>query len=113
MKRPPLPSARYDRIQLPPPIGSNTADTPAARCTKSSLRSGMSAANEGGRRNMLLAGASFAWLGVAGLLPGKSARWCNIMTEKKKHPGWFRQDLGHLLGLLEEKSIRRLAGKSC
>ncbi|MGB8322770.1 MAG: medium chain dehydrogenase/reductase family protein [Candidatus Acidiferrum sp.] len=67
---------------------------------------GMSAALERGRRNMLLAVASFAWLGVAGLLPGKSARWYNIMTEKKKHPEWFREDLTRLLTMLEEKSIR-------
>ena len=67
---------------------------------------GMSAAIEGGRRSMLLAGASFAWLGVAGLLPGKSARWYNIMAEKKKHPEWFREDLTRLLRMLEEKSIR-------
>ena len=32
---------------------------------------GMSAALEGGRRNMVLALASFAWLGLAGLVPGK------------------------------------------
>jgi len=67
---------------------------------------GMSAAIEGGRRNMLLALASFAWLGIAGLLPGKSARFYNVMTEKKKHPEWFREDLSHLFSLLSEKSIR-------
>jgi NADPH:quinone reductase-like Zn-dependent oxidoreductase len=67
---------------------------------------GMSAALEGGRRNMALAVASFAWLGLAGLVPGKSARWYNIMTEKKKRPEWFREDLGRLVTLLEEKSIR-------
>ncbi len=66
---------------------------------------GMSAALEDGRRNMLLALASFAWLGLAGLVPGKSARWYNIMTEKKKHPGWFREDLSRLLVMLQEKSI--------
>jgi NADPH:quinone reductase-like Zn-dependent oxidoreductase len=67
---------------------------------------GMSAAIEGGRRKMLLAGASFAWLGLASLLPGKSARWFNVMTERKKHPEWFREDLSRLLTLLQEKSIR-------
>jgi NADPH:quinone reductase-like Zn-dependent oxidoreductase len=66
---------------------------------------GMSAAIEGGRRNRLLAVASFAWLGLASLLPGKSARWYNIMTEKKKHPAWFREDLSRLLAMLQEKSI--------
>ena len=66
---------------------------------------GMSAAIEGGRRNRALAVASFAWLGLAGLMPGKSARWYNIMTEKKKHPDWFREDLSRLLTMLSEKSI--------
>jgi NADPH:quinone reductase-like Zn-dependent oxidoreductase len=67
---------------------------------------GMSAAIEGGRRNMALAGASFALLTVLGLLPGKSARWYNIMTEKQKHPEWFREDLSRLLAMLRDKSIR-------
>jgi NADPH:quinone reductase-like Zn-dependent oxidoreductase len=67
---------------------------------------GMSAAIEGGRPNKLLAIASFAWLGIAGLLPGKSARWYSIITEKKKHPEWFREDLSRLLSMLQEKSIR-------
>jgi hypothetical protein len=40
-----------------------------------------------------------------GLVPGKSARWYNIMTEKKKHPAWFREDLSQLLTMLQEKSI--------
>jgi NADPH:quinone reductase-like Zn-dependent oxidoreductase len=67
---------------------------------------GMSAAIEGGRRNMLLAAASFAWLGLASVLPGKSARWYNIMTEKKNHPDWFREDLSRLISMLQQKSIR-------
>ena len=67
---------------------------------------GMSAAIEGGRTNKMLAVASFAWLGLASLLPGKSARWYNIMTQKKKHPEWFREDLSRLLAMLEAKSIR-------
>jgi len=66
---------------------------------------GMSAAIEGGRRNVTLAAASFAWLGLVRLVPGKSARWYNIMTEKKKHPEWFREDLSRLLAMLQEKSI--------
>jgi NADPH:quinone reductase-like Zn-dependent oxidoreductase len=65
----------------------------------------MSAVIQGGRRNMMLGAASFGWLGLAGLLPGKSARWYNVMTEKKKHLDWFREDLSRLLGMLEEKSI--------
>ncbi len=67
---------------------------------------GLSAAVEGGRRNRLLAMASFGWLGVAGLLPGKSARWYSITTEKKKHPEGFREDLAKLLEMLHAKTIR-------
>jgi NADPH:quinone reductase-like Zn-dependent oxidoreductase len=67
---------------------------------------GMSAAIEGGRRNMALGAASFLWLGIVSLLPGKSARWYNIMTERTKHPEWFREDLSRLLAMLQEKSIR-------
>jgi len=67
---------------------------------------GMSASIEGGRRNMMLAAASLAWLGLVGLVPGKSARWYNVMTEKKKNPEWFREDLSRLLAMLQEKSIR-------
>src|SRR5580704_14577804 len=67
---------------------------------------GMSAAIEGGHRNMALAAASFAWLGIVSLIPGKSARWYNIITEKDQHPEWFREDLSRLLSLLQEKSIR-------
>jgi NADPH:quinone reductase-like Zn-dependent oxidoreductase len=66
---------------------------------------GMSAAIEGGRTNKMLAVASLAWLGLASLFPGKSARWYNIMTEKKKTPEWFREDLARLLAMLQEKSI--------
>jgi NADPH:quinone reductase-like Zn-dependent oxidoreductase len=66
---------------------------------------GMSAAIEGGKQHKMLALASFAWLGLAGLLPGKSARWYNIMTEKKKHPEWFREDLSNLLVMLQQKTI--------
>jgi NADPH2:quinone reductase len=65
----------------------------------------MSAAIEGGRRNVILAASSLAWLGLVGLVPGKSARWYNIMTEKKKYPAWFREDLSRLLTMLQEKSI--------
>jgi NADPH:quinone reductase-like Zn-dependent oxidoreductase len=66
---------------------------------------GMSAAIEGGRRNRMLAVASFAWLGLAGLVPGKSARWYSMTTEKKKHPEWFGEDLSRLLVMLQDKSI--------
>jgi NADPH:quinone reductase-like Zn-dependent oxidoreductase len=66
---------------------------------------GMSAAIEGGQRHMLLAGASFAWLSLVKFLPGKSARWYSISTDKKKNPEFFREDLTRLLTMLEKKSI--------
>jgi NADPH:quinone reductase-like Zn-dependent oxidoreductase len=66
---------------------------------------GMSSAIEGGRKNILLAVGSFAWLQLVGLVPGKSARWYNIMTEKKKQPDQFREDLSRLLAMLQEKAI--------
>jgi len=67
---------------------------------------GMSAAIEGGQRNRMLALASFAWLGVVGVLPGKSARWYSMTTEKKKHPRSFLEDLTQLLNMLRDKLIR-------
>jgi NADPH:quinone reductase-like Zn-dependent oxidoreductase len=67
---------------------------------------GMSAAIEGGRRNIMLAASSLAWLGLAGLVLGKSARWYNIMTEKRKHFAWFREDLSRLLTMLQGKIDR-------
>jgi NADPH2:quinone reductase len=54
----------------------------------------------------MLAAASFAWLALVSLVPGKSARWYSIVTEKKKHAEWFREDLAQLLTMLQEKSIR-------
>ena len=66
---------------------------------------GISAAIEGGRKHMMLAGASFAWLWLAGLLPGKSACWYSITTERKKNSAWFREDLTRLLEMLREKLI--------
>jgi NADPH:quinone reductase-like Zn-dependent oxidoreductase len=68
---------------------------------------GISAAIAGGRRHMMLAATSMAWLGLVGLLPGKSAQWYSITSEKKKkkHAQWFREDLSLLLIMLQEKSI--------
>ena len=66
---------------------------------------GMSAAIEGGRKNTILAAASLAWLGLVGLLPGKSARWYSITVDKKKYPEQFRDDLSRLLAMLHAKSI--------
>jgi NADPH:quinone reductase-like Zn-dependent oxidoreductase len=72
---------------------------------------GMSAAIERGRRNMMLAMTSFAWLALAGLIPGKSARWYNIMTEKKKHPQWFCEDVCRLMKMLQAKSIKPIVAE--
>ena len=47
---------------------------------------GMSAAIEGGRRNTMLAAASLAWLGLVGLLPGKSARWDTSQLTRRNIP---------------------------
>ncbi|HLX46595.1 MAG TPA: medium chain dehydrogenase/reductase family protein [Bryobacteraceae bacterium] len=66
---------------------------------------GMSAAIGGGHRHVVLAGASFALLTALRLLPGKSARWYSITTEKKKHPEWLPEDLTQLLAMLRDKSI--------
>jgi NADPH:quinone reductase-like Zn-dependent oxidoreductase len=70
---------------------------------------GMSSVIENGRPSKLRGAASFALMGLLGILPdGKSARWYSVTTEKKKHPGWFREDLAHLLGLLQERKVRPL-----
>jgi NADPH2:quinone reductase len=50
---------------------------------------------------------SFLGLMLRNLLPnGRSAVFYNIESVKKKHPDWFRQDLGELLSLLELGKIR-------
>jgi NADPH:quinone reductase-like Zn-dependent oxidoreductase len=73
---------------------------------------GMSSVIENGRPSKLRGAASFALLGLLGILPdGKSARWYSVTTEKKKHPGWFREDLAHLLGLLQERKVRPLVSE--
>ena len=41
----------------------------------------------------------------------KSARWYNIIMEKKKHPELFREDLSRLLAMLQEKSIRPIVAE--
>jgi NADPH:quinone reductase-like Zn-dependent oxidoreductase len=67
---------------------------------------GMSSVIDQGKPSKLRGAASFALLGLLGILPdGKTARWYSITTEKKKHPEWFPQDLVHLLNLLAEKKI--------
>ncbi len=72
---------------------------------------GMSAAIAGGKRNMLLAAGSFAWLTMMRALPGKSAEWYSMTTEKKKHPEWFREDLALLLAMLRDQSIKPVIAK--
>jgi NADPH:quinone reductase-like Zn-dependent oxidoreductase len=66
---------------------------------------GLSAGIEGGRKHEMVAMTSFVWLTLAGLLPGKSARWFSITTEEKKHPGWLPEDLSKLLVMLQQKTI--------
>jgi NADPH:quinone reductase-like Zn-dependent oxidoreductase len=68
---------------------------------------GMSSVIEQGKPSKLRGAASFALMGLLGILPdGKTARWYSITTEKKRHPEWFHEDLAHLLQLLSEKKIR-------
>jgi len=67
---------------------------------------GMSSVMDGGKPSKLRGAASFALLGLLGVLPdGKTARWYSVTTEKKKHPEWFPEDLAWLLNLLAEKKI--------
>jgi NADPH:quinone reductase-like Zn-dependent oxidoreductase len=67
---------------------------------------GMSSVVDQGKPSMVKGAASFALMGLLGVLPdGKTARWYSVTTEKQKHPGWFPEDLRHLLGLLAEKKI--------
>ena len=67
---------------------------------------GMSSVVEQGRPSKLKGAAGFGMIGLLGILPdGKSARWYSVTTEKKRNPGWFREDLAHQLGLLRDKKI--------
>ena len=67
---------------------------------------GMSSVVEKGRPSKIKGAASVALMGLLGVLPdGKSARWYSVTTEKKRKPGWFREDLAHLLELLRDKKI--------
>jgi NADPH:quinone reductase-like Zn-dependent oxidoreductase len=51
-------------------------------------------------------------LALLNFLPdGKSARWYNISTEKKRHPEWFREGLAHLFHLLLEHKIQPLVSE--
>jgi NADPH:quinone reductase-like Zn-dependent oxidoreductase len=68
---------------------------------------GMSWVVEQGRPSKLKGAASFALMGLLGILPdGKTARWYSITTEKKSHPEQFREGLAQLLGLLRDRKIR-------
>lgn len=68
---------------------------------------GMSSVIEQGRPSKLRGLASFALMGLLGILPdGKTARWYSITTEKKRHLEWFPEDLAHVLQLLSDKKIR-------
>jgi NADPH2:quinone reductase len=65
-----------------------------------------------GKPSKLTGAASFALLGLLNFLPdGKSVRWYNISSEKKRHPELFREDLAHLFQLLLEKKIHPLVSE--
>lgn len=67
---------------------------------------GLSSVVEHGRPSKFKGAASFALMGLLGMLPdGKTARWYSITTEKKHHPEEFREDLAHLLVLLRDAKI--------
>jgi len=73
---------------------------------------GVSAAVVNGRPSQLTGAASFALLGLLNFLPdGKSARWYNIGTQKKRHPEHFREDLAYLFQLLRERKIHPLVSE--
>ena len=73
---------------------------------------GVSSAVTQGKPSKLVGAASFALLALLNLFPdGKSARWYNISTEKKRHPDWFREDLAHLFNLLLEHKIQPLVSE--
>jgi NADPH:quinone reductase-like Zn-dependent oxidoreductase len=67
---------------------------------------GMSSVIAQGKPSKLRGLASFALMGLLGILPdGKTARWYSITTEKKRHPEGFREDLALLLEMLRDKKI--------
>ena len=76
------------------------------------LAYGMSAVVVGGTASRAAGLMSFALLGLLRALPdGKSARWYNITTEKKRRPEWFREDLSALFGLLAEGKIKPIVSE--
>jgi NADPH:quinone reductase-like Zn-dependent oxidoreductase len=81
-------------------------------CRRKLIGYGMSSVIDKGRPSKLRGAASFALLGLLGILPdGKTARWYSITTEKKHHPEWFREDLARLLELLRDKKIRPIVSE--
>lgn len=73
---------------------------------------GMSSVINNGKPSKIRGGASFALLGLLGILPdGKTARWYSITTEKKHHPEWLRKDLAHLLDLLRDRKIHPIVSE--
>jgi NADPH:quinone reductase-like Zn-dependent oxidoreductase len=68
---------------------------------------GVSAAISNYRASTLVALGSFALLALLQSTSFRSsAVWFNITTVKKKHPDWFREDLGALMHLLAEKKVQ-------
>lgn len=67
---------------------------------------GYSAGAEAGQ-GMLKTLALIARMYLWGLLPGgKRTRFFSINVLRARHPDWFREDLGHLIALLENRAIR-------
>jgi NADPH:quinone reductase-like Zn-dependent oxidoreductase len=58
------------------------------------------------KRRMLTILGWIARLYVWSLVRGKHAFFYSINTMRKRHPAWFQEDLGHLLGMLASGAIR-------
>ncbi|HEY3365925.1 MAG TPA: medium chain dehydrogenase/reductase family protein [Symbiobacteriaceae bacterium] len=67
---------------------------------------GMSAALEQGRKKLAAGALGYGLLGLCMLLPGRKAGFYDITGVYKDQPGWFREDLTSLFGLLAEKQIQ-------
>jgi len=72
---------------------------------------GISAASHH-KAGLLVGLGSFALLGLLSVASiRRSATWFNVTMVKKKHGDWFREDLGTLMQLLEEKKIHPLVAE--
>lgn len=61
---------------------------------------------KGGPARLLAAPGTFLSIGLLALVPdGKRLSFYSILSYKRLHPEWFREDLVHLSGLLERRAI--------